>query len=181
MDGAASPGAGTTAARIVDWADALLRLLALLAGAVLVGVALVIVANVVMRYIFNDPIFGAFDVIQMAMVLAIFAAMGFCCRTGGHVSVDVLSNVFGRSFWRVIDGLVRLLTAGMFGLLAWRAADSALTAARWGETTNLLHLPYAPFWWAIALGGLLSALIYLVEAVLIWLGLRQPGDREAID
>jgi TRAP-type C4-dicarboxylate transport system permease small subunit len=167
---------GASVGRAVAWADRLLRVLALLAGIVLVGVALVIVANVIMRYIFNDPIFGAFDIIQMAMVLAIFGAMAYCCRTGGHVSVDVLSNVFGQGFWRIADGLVRLLTAGMFGLLTWRAVISANSAAEWGESTNLLHLPHAPFWWAIGVGGGLSALIYGIEAVLIWLGLRKPGD-----
>ena len=176
-EASAPPGPG---ARLIARVDAVLSLLALLAGVVLVGVAVVIVANVIMRYVFNDPIFGAFDVIQMAMVLAIFAAMAFACRTGAHVSVDVLSNVFGQGFWRVADGIVRVLTGAMFGLLAWRAAISAMTAARWDETTNLLHIPHAPFWWAIAVGGALSALIYLIEGVLVWAGLRRPGDVEHV-
>jgi len=166
-------------ARAVDLFDRLVRGLACLAGVLLVGIALVIVVNVVRRYVFGDPIFGVFDVLQMGMVPGIFLAMAYTGRCGAHVSVDVLTHVLPRGFWRVAETLVRLVMALAFALIAWRAAIAALRADRYGEATNLIHLPHAPFWWSIVIGAALSALIHLVEALLTASGARDPLEEPA--
>ncbi|MEQ9811702.1 MAG: TRAP transporter small permease subunit [Azospirillaceae bacterium] len=176
---AASGPQATGLARAVDAFDRLVRGLAYLAGALLVGIALVIVVNVVRRYVFNDPIFGVFDVLQMGMVPGIFLAMAYTGRSGAHVSVDVLTHVLPRGFWRVAESLVRLVMALAFGLIAWRAAVAALRADRYGEATNLIHLPHAPFWWSIVVGAGLSAVIHLLEALLTASGARDPLEEPA--
>lgn len=154
--------------------DGMLRWLAYGAGLLIVAIALLIVFNVIRRYVFGDPMFGEFDLIQMGMVPAVFFAMAYCGRVGGHVSVDILSGFAPAAFWRVADTLVRLLVAGAFALLAWRAAAAAESALRYGEATNLLRIDHAPFWWCIVIGAGLSALLYLAESVLTATGHRDP-------
>lgn len=164
--------------RLAGLADGLLRLLALASGLVLTAIAGLIVFNVVRRYVFGDSVYGVFELIEMGMVLVVFLAMAFCGRTGGHVAVDVFTHVLPRGFWRVTDGVIRLICAAAFGLLAWRAVDEAADTARYGDTSNLLRLPETPFWWVVAGGAGLAAVAFAVEALLTWTGHRDPVAEE---
>ncbi len=145
--------------------DRLARGLALAAGAVLVALVLLTVADVGLRYLFDAPIFGAHDVTELGLVLVVFGAMAFCGRSGGHVAVDVMGRWMGPRLSRWADALVAALAAATFAVLAWRAAVSAFEAAALGESSNLLSIPYAPFYGVIALGAVLYALVLLADAL----------------
>jgi TRAP-type C4-dicarboxylate transport system permease small subunit len=170
----ANEGASPQAERWIGLADRLLRLLALLSGMVLVGIAALIVFNVFRRYVLGDALFGTFELIEMGMVMVVFFGLAHCGRSGGHVAVDVFTHVLPRGFWRVTDGLIRLICAAAFFLLAWRGVDEAFDTARYGDTSNLLHIPEAPFWWVVVFGSLLAGLSYLIEGLLSWSGHRDP-------
>ena len=56
-----------------------------------------------------------------------------------------------------------LLGIAILAYLAWRAFFNALEAASFGEKSLLLQLPFAPSYYAVALGCGLSALVLLLE------------------
>ena len=153
--------------------DRLARALALAAGAILIGLVLLTVADVGLRYLFDAPIFGAHDITELGLILVVFGAMAYCGRSGGHVAVDVMGQWMGPRLRRRADVAVAALAAATFGVLAWRAAVSALDAAAAGEASNLLTLPYAPFYWVIALGAALYAVALAADALA---HLRYDGD-----
>ena len=109
--------------KVLDWADEQLgRVAGLFAILGAVGVCLLMVnilVAVFWRYALNDPIFGIDDV--SVMVLAVFAgcAVAYGARNNSHVSVDIITNFFGRSATRYTDAVMRILALGITGLAAF--------------------------------------------------------------
>lgn len=153
-------------------ADRGLAIAALLAGAVVAAMALGIVANVVLRYGFASGLLGVFEAAQWGMVAVFFLSLPACSRAGGNVAVDLFSNLGSPGFWRVTDTLVKLVSAGILALLSWRLVRVAEDAAEFGETTNLLHLPQAPFLWLAVAGAGIAALVFALEAAATATGRR---------
>ncbi|UCG64349.1 MAG: TRAP transporter small permease, partial [Deltaproteobacteria bacterium] len=50
--------------------------------------------DVILRYIFNRPISGAYEVIEYMMAILIPFGLAYCALQGGHVSVDLLVSRF---------------------------------------------------------------------------------------
>lgn len=145
-------------------ADAALGAAALLAGAVVAAMAVGIVANVVLRYGFGSGLLGVFEAAQWGMLASFFLSLPACSRAGGNVAVDLFSRLGGPLFWRVADTVVKGAAAGILALLCWRLAAAAEDAVEFGETTNLLHLPQAPFLWLAVAGAGVAALVFAQEA-----------------
>lgn len=145
--------------------DRTLGLAAIAAGAIIALVAGAIVVNVVLRYGFDSGILGVFEAAQWGMIAALFLALPACSRSGGHVALDLFSGIGGRRLWRAVDVAVNLASAAVLGLLAWRLARVAAEAGEFGEATNLLLLPQAPFLWLAVGGASTSAAVFAAEAV----------------
>ncbi|MCS6932023.1 MAG: TRAP transporter small permease [Acetobacteraceae bacterium] len=143
--------------------EALLSAALLLAGAVVAAMAVGIVANVVLRYGFASGILGVFEAAQWGMLAAFFLALPALSR-GGHVAVDLFSHHGGERFWRPVDAAVNLGSAAVLALLSWRLVRVASEAAEFGETTNLLRLPQAPFLWLAVAGAGLAAALFAAQA-----------------
>ena len=151
--------------RLLTTVDRLARWLAYGAGVGLVALTLLTVADVALRYLFNAPIFGAQDISELGLAAVVFGALAYCGRSGGHVAVDLLAERLGAGFVRWSDGFVRIAGAAVFALLAWRAWLAGLDAGEFSEASNLLAIPYQPFYAVIALGAALYALILFLEAL----------------
>ena len=144
--------------------DRLVRSIALFAGgAMVIGLAVLIVTAVVFRYAFNSPIFGADDFNQILLVSTVAFAVAHSGRTGGQVVVEILTIVSGPNITRWTDILVKLLGAVMMGILVWKLIDSGITAAEYGETTSSLEITLKPFFWVLAFGMALYGVVLVAE------------------
>lgn len=153
--------------------DRVTRLLALLAGLCLVAMMLVTVVDVIGRYVFNAPIFGAQDLSELLLILVVFGSMAYCGRTDGHVAVDLFVGMFGPALMRWIDVFVALASAGILFVLAWRAYENAKLAELFQAASNLLQIPLAPFHMVVGAGAALYGVVMLVKA---WdIALRGPA------
>lgn len=148
-------------------------------GAALIALILLIVADVVLRYFCNAPIFGARDLAKLLLVTMIALATAYSARSGGQVAIEVFSRFLGRRGLWVINIGVRGGAAIMLAILTWRLAASGLSAGRFGERSLTLALPYAPFYFLLAFGMALYGLVLLVEISLLLQG--EEIDPQLID
>jgi TRAP-type transport system small permease protein len=119
--------------------------------------------GVVTRYVFNAPIVGINEFVQLASVGVVMLALPYCTAKGGHVGVDVLDHAIGRWGRWIGDVLSRILSAFVLGVLVWRAGLKAADALRYGDATNMLGLPLWPFYAFLAVGMALCVVVLLVE------------------
>lgn len=157
--------------------DRFLRVLALGAGAALLGLLGLVLFDVIMRYLLRLPFLGAYEISELLMVLIVFLALPYCGATGGHVAVDVLAPMLDRPGLRWLNALIHLAGAALMALIAWQATLYAIVSAQRGEATNMLRIAKYPFELVTAACAALFALVLLVHAWRAWRPSRQTETR----
>ena len=151
--------------------DGLCAGLAVLSGLILLALIGLTFTDVVLRYIFSAPFLGAKDLLQMGMVVVISLAFPFTWRMGGHIVVDLIPDYGIETLTRLRDLVVRLIGIFIFALLAWQAWIRADDAALFNEATNMIEVPFRPFFWVLAIAAGFQAVVLCVEGARIVAGL----------
>lgn len=147
--------------------EGLSRLLALGGGGVLLAVILITLGSIISGTLFNAPLAGNFELVEIGVAVAVFAFLPYGQLHGGNIAVDLLIRRLPAQaqawFAAAGDALLALLAA----LFAWRLAAGGLGLAAYGDISMVLRVPV---WWgyvpAVASLGLLS----LVSIYTAWRG-----------
>ena len=78
-------------------------LLAYAGSYVLFGMMLLTIFDVIGRYIFNEPITGAYEITEAMMVTLVFFFIGYAQATKSHVAVDLVVNLLPQKLRVLID------------------------------------------------------------------------------
>ncbi|CAN5915441.1 hypothetical protein BH11PSE3_BH11PSE3_38810 [soil metagenome] len=101
-------------------------------------------AEVLGRRLFNSPVPGAIDYIEVGMVAFAFMGAAYCQRQGGHVRMDLLvANLKGRLLWSV-EALAILIAVAYVGIIVWASAQDAWRSFALGDETLDAHVPVWP-------------------------------------
>ena len=138
----------------LSWAAALLSGLATLVIAVLIS------ADVLLRYFINLPLLFVDEVASFLLVLVIFGGLAYTFRCGAHVRVDLATTHLPPPVraWLRAAGL--LLGIGFVLVVSWTTLQSAITAYRYGRVSTVMLYPL----WAPML--LIPAGLLLMSAVM---------------
>ncbi len=136
--------------------DRITRLLANVAGASLIVMMLVTVADVFLRNVFNKPIYGSVELVQATLVYMVFLGIPETFVRGGHVTVDIAGHVFGLRVIGWFNALARLFCLGFLAAMLWTMAARARDAYAFGDTTSDLSIPLIAFWTPMLLGTICS-------------------------
>ena len=52
--------------------------------------------DVFLRYVFNRPILGSFEVTELLMVSVAGLSLAWCTLKSGHIRVDIIINMFSK-------------------------------------------------------------------------------------
>lgn len=152
------------------------RFAAFISGVALLWLMGLTVIAVVMRYVFNAPILGAQDLSQVSLVLVVFPAMAYCGWTGGHVALDLISAAIKSSTLRWTDMIIHATSALLFVFISRQAWSRGVDALKYGEATNLIDIPHAPFFFVIAMSCGLYAAVLFIQTVKTAIG--RPRAKE---
>ena len=143
--------------------DTLCMGLAVISGLVLAAIIGLTFFDVIFRYIFSAPIFGARDLLEMGMVLVLSLAFPFTWRAGGHIVVDLVPDYGIVALTVIRDLVVRAFGIGLFGLLSWQCWIRADDAVLFNEATNMIGLPFSPFFIVISAASALQVIVLCME------------------
>lgn len=129
------------------------------------GVVLVIVLEIVRRYIFNRPAAYTVELVETGLSIIVFLAIAVCTVERGHINIDIFLKRFPRRAQAAINSFFYLLCTGLFGLIAWRCVVYAVQLQDMGQISMMLKMPYYPFVLVIALGTLLTCLVFLSQFI----------------
>jgi TRAP-type C4-dicarboxylate transport system permease small subunit len=136
-------------------------------GAVLAALMTTIIIDVIGRYIFNSPLYGSLDLAVVLLVLAVSCAIGYGGRAGAHVTADMVTTLVGPKFEWISGVAIKAFAAAIVAVWSWRLFVTGQTAARLGESTQLLNIPFSPVYTALSVGVGLYALVLAVEAIVL--------------
>jgi TRAP-type C4-dicarboxylate transport system permease small subunit len=142
-----------------------------LAGAfVALSLSLMTTVSVASRALFNSPINGDIEIMQMGIALAISLCLPWCQLRGANIIVDFFTQKISERKRALLDGVGCLLLVAMYCMLAWRTGAGAIAVKDAGETSMIISLP---MWWAyaaLAPGLAIAACVALAQAVLLLRG-----------
>ncbi len=150
-----------TAYKVANIVSAVLNVISIIAT---LAMLVLVVADVIMRFIFKNPIIGATEIVRMMMICI---TPSFVCAVieDQHIKVGLIMDHLGRKGQIVVDLITLLLTAGISGLISWQAFVYTEYAIKFKEYYTLLKIPKWPFEliFGIAMGfTALAVLFYLV-------------------
>jgi TRAP-type C4-dicarboxylate transport system permease small subunit len=139
-----------------------LRLTALLGGWVLMALMVYTVADVVLRYLFNQPFSGSLEVTEFAMAAIVFLGIAYCGWVGGHVAVDILERPLENPRLRFLPVVLTLVSGVLFAAIAWLTVDEAL--ATMSRISNMMRWPHWPFQFIVAFGSAMYAIVLFIQS-----------------
>jgi TRAP-type C4-dicarboxylate transport system permease small subunit len=162
-------------------ADRAFMALAWVAGALAVVMMATTFSDVIMRYFFNKPIFGAFEITEISMGLIVFFALPMMIRARENITVTVLFDNFPAPIRRVMVVLTDLTGAAVCGLIAWRMWLYGERLLRFREVTMELAVPRGLIAQIMAALMAVAAFAFILCA---WQALRRGiaplGNRDSV-
>jgi TRAP-type C4-dicarboxylate transport system permease small subunit len=124
---------------------------------------LVVSAQVVIRYVFNDSLDWADEVSRIAFVWTIFLAIPLGIRDGTHVGIELLVKRFPNKLQRFVARITSGLAAVMMLVMFWSSITVAL--ATWSERLGAIDITSSVFFFPVIFGALHSALHLIQLAI----------------
>jgi TRAP-type C4-dicarboxylate transport system permease small subunit len=132
---------------------------------VAVLMVLLTVTDVCLRYVFNLPILGSYEITQFMMAILVFASLGYTMVVKDHVSVDLVTTKLPKRVQALLECITCFLAFVIFALAAWRNVIHAVTTWKRNDVSTELFIPVSPFVLFVALGLAILSLVLLVQCV----------------
>jgi TRAP-type transport system small permease protein len=134
-------------------------------GAVALAVMMFLTAfDVVMRYVFNQPVKGALEVVEYLMAILVSFSIAYCAEQKGHVTVDLIMAGFPKRVQAFFNFLTNLLALGLTVLICWQCILYIISMHSSRLTSAVLLIPAYPFVAGVAVGFGVYALVLVLHS-----------------
>jgi TRAP-type C4-dicarboxylate transport system permease small subunit len=123
----------------------------------LAAMMLVTVADVGLRALFNLPITGAYDLVQLFLVGTVFLSIPEVFLDDENIVVDFIDHIAGTAVVDLLKAAARLVAFGFIAVLSWKMLTPALDAWRFKEVSPDLSIPMVVHW-TLMIAGIVLAL-----------------------
>ena len=163
---------------IVQLSDKIAKFMMVLAAAWAFGLTFIIIADIVGRGAFNDPLNGVREIVANSIVMIVFLQAGYAVRSRSMLRADFLIDVMPSWVKRPALLIGYLLGFAFFLTIILGGWDLAIASWVRGEFEGegALHVPSWPTRFMILIGSALAAINYLVLA---YLDVFKPEELDA--
>ncbi len=119
--------------------------------------SIIILVDVLGRWLFNSPIIGLQDITGLLVVVVVAASLPACLASRGNIRIDMVGKLFGGRVERTFNAFGSICLLAFVALLAWQVLVYATEINSYGERTWVLRLQTAPAFFAA--GAILAVCI----------------------
>jgi TRAP-type C4-dicarboxylate transport system permease small subunit len=153
--------------------------------AVLVFVGLFTLANIFLRSVFNAPISGAVEVVQVGMLIANALVLGRAGLLDRHIAVTQAVDWLPKRLGSVFRTLTNLIGLVIFGYVTWHYFISVPAMAATHRVTDVLKVPIYVIYVIMAVCFLLATIMFAYWTVTHFARIIKPAQdapkKEGID
>lgn len=146
-----------------------------LGGTLIAAMCMLTVAEVILRWGFNSPIFGASEVSSFLLALAIAAGLAMVSAENSHITVSLMEGPMQRMAPRAYPTLRHLLNLTGAALFTWLLGRHAWLAFESGQRSIIREWSFWPLYVSLALLCALAAVL----AIGCWRSGRIAGSASA--
>ena len=155
-----------------SWVEKIIRRISeissLIALIFLMGILIITVVDVFLRYFFNSPITGSTEIASYLMLGVGFFGLAWCALSDGHISVDLIVGRFSQRGKSIINIFNYIAVIGVCILIATQSISMYTFEKQINVKSTILSIPQHPFYLIVSVGFillLLTAIVLLVETV----------------
>jgi len=124
------------------------RALSVVGLVALMGLAAMTLADGLMRWIANQPIEGVGDLSGLAIAVAITCCIPMAMIERSNITIRFVTDT-NAALGRVLEVMAAAAVAVVLAAIAWQIWLFAAKMSRARETTFVLQIPIAPFWFGV--------------------------------
>jgi len=144
----------------------------------LLAMVFLISADVICRVAFNNPLPGAYDIVEYGMVFFTYFAIAYCELRGDHVNIDMIFDRFSKKTQNILNITSRIIMFFLAVIMAQQAWVRTIDSFRVGRTAvGPVKIPHGPSEGAVFIGCLLLCVIFLLKIYRSALELRDSKSK----
>jgi TRAP-type transport system small permease protein len=133
--------------------------------ALLAGMAVLVIGNVISRYVFSHSFSWVEEASRYMMIWAALLGAGPALRVGGHIAIDTLQGILPKAGARVLRAMIVGIVGCTLIALIWLGVDYAKFA--WEQESPILGWSLGKVYLALPLGAA-GMLVHLVLITRRW-------------
>lgn len=145
------------------FASHIINVLLVIGTGMLAGMMFLTALDVALRYIFNSPLPGAYEVIEYLMAIVVPFGIAYCGHQGSHVVVDLLVVRLPKRVQAIIGSITAFLSLGLLILITWQNLIYIKEQYESKLTSAVLLLPVYPFIGIVAVASAVFCLVLLID------------------
>ena len=151
-------------------AEKLSKLMSVIAGAALTFIMLLTVCDVFLRYFFDRPIIGTFEIVGLGGAVAIGFALPITSWVRGHIFVDFFVVKFNKVVQGIINIITRLVSIGLFYIIGHNLIKYGYDLYKSGEVSLTRQIPFYPVAYGMAVCCFILCLVLICDIIKIFGG-----------
>ncbi|MBW6463851.1 MAG: TRAP transporter small permease [Bacillota bacterium] len=141
------------------------RGLDVLAGLILAGTALLVVANIIGRTLLNYSILGTYEMVGFLTAAAVGLSLARCAVENSHIAIEFILERFPQKFQRKVEIVFSIPSILFLGFATYNLFTYGLRIARTGEVSPTTQMIFHPFIYLVAIGFMLLTLVVLLKLI----------------
>ena len=122
--------------------------------------------EIVGRYVFNSPIPGHVEIVELIMAGVVFFGIAYTERVGGHVRMELfVTQVLKGRAYHIAEAVTATLSLFVYIFILIYTFKASLFAYQVGDSTAYLYWPTWPSKFAIPLGSLFLCIRFVIEII----------------
>ena len=128
---------------------------------------LILLAQVIMRYVFSRPLTWSEEAARYIFVYVSFIGISYAYRQKGHIRMEVVVNLFPQAVRRGLEVLINLGTIALFCYMI--PFSFRFIGIQAGVKATATHIPMSIVYTALPLGMALSCVRLLISSLrIVW-------------
>lgn len=128
---------------------------------------LILLAQVIMRYVFSRPLTWSEEAARFIFVYVSFIGISYAYRQKGHIRMEVVVNLFPQAVRRGLEVLINLGTIALFCYMI--PFSFRFIGIQVGVKATATHIPMSIVYTALPLGMALSCVRLLISSLrIVW-------------
>jgi TRAP-type C4-dicarboxylate transport system permease small subunit len=122
--------------------------------------------EIVGRYIFNAPVPGHVEIVELIMAGVVFFGIAYTERVGGHVRMELfVTRVLKGRAYHIAEATTAALSLFVYIFILIYTYKATVFAFQMGDNTAYLYWPTWPSKIAIPLGSLFLCIRFIIEII----------------
>ena len=142
------------------------KLLVWISCIVLIAVAIFMMIDIVMRYVFSSPILGDVEIIETVMVIIVFSSFAYTQTEKGHIHVTMVLERLPRKLAIFIYAMNSIIVAIASVAVTYGFVAQGNYVLRKNTVSAIIHIPYYPFYYISAVFMGVFAIVLIVDAII---------------